>query len=150
MYAIYLYGTLYANQTLNSSNIDFVGAGSNIEGLGAGTSGYFQSYNPSLFQPSQLDEALPIAANSTEDFWYFTSYRPGGNAIPGEYRVFESDINIYDLTEPLNQWGYQPLHSIRATNDVSWSVTPEPISSALFLLGGVALAGVRRFRRKLS
>lgn len=148
MYAVYFYGTLYSNQALNSGNIDFVGAGSNLEGLGAGSSGYFQSYNPSLFQPSELNSKLPIVANSATDFWYFTSYRPGGNAIPGDYRVFESDINIYDLTEPVDQWGYRPLHSISATNDVRWTVTPEPISSALFLLGAVALGSRSLLRKK--
>jgi hypothetical protein len=148
-YAVFLYGTLYANQELNSGNIDFVGGGVNYEGLGQGNSGFYQSYSPSIVQPSELNGLLPVAANETGRFWAFTAYNTDFDAVPGEYRVFDEGLNIYDLNEPLGQGGYPNLHSIYSTNDARWTVTPEPISSALFLLGAGALAGARRMRRKV-
>lgn len=158
-YAIYLYGTLYPNQALDSTNIDFAGEGFNLEGLGAGPNGYYQSYQPSIVQPDQMDALFftyddpnnptpnPIPAGGAREFWVFTSYNLDENAVPGEYRVFDGDLNYYDLSEPVGADGFRPLHSMRATNAASWTATPEPISSVLFLLGAGVL-GTRIYRRK--
>lgn len=151
MYSIYIYGTINANQDLTLANIDFAGAGSNFGGLGEGVTGYFKSYDLSLFQPSQLDDELPIISTNTPlSFWYWTAYlKPPSYppALPGDYTVYDSGINFYDLTENIfDEWGYRPLHSVYATNDVIWTVrsVPEPATMLLLGLGLLGIAGVRR------
>jgi hypothetical protein len=147
-YAVFLYGTLYANQELNSSNIYFAGGGFNYEGLGQGNSGFHQSYSDSIVQSGQMNELLPVSAGGSKNFWVFSAYNLDNDAVPGEYRVFDCSHNIYDPQEPLDQWNQRIYHSVYVTNAAKWTVTPEPVSSVLFLLGAGALAGVRKLRGK--
>jgi hypothetical protein len=62
---------------------------------------------------------------------------------PGEWDISAASI----LVNKQNEWGW-PAYQAYYKNNLKFTVTPEPASCLLFLLGGGAVVGARRFRKK--
>lgn len=144
-----LYATIFNNQALNSSNIDFRDIHTYGEKAGEGSIPFFNVYGITVAGSWTLDSLLPIPAGQNKGpFWVFDVYLKDAPtpAPPGTYRIFNSAIDIYDLNEPLNQFGNHTLYSIEGLNEVSLvTAVPEPAQAALLILGS---AWAWLFRRK--
>lgn len=75
--------------------------------------------------------------------------RESGNS-DGTKNLWLTRLDIEDVTASDKWWKINNVHSSnpKGGGAVKYHVTPEPISSALFLLGAGALAGVRKLRGK--
>ena len=125
-----LYATLFNNQALNSSNIDFMDIHTYGRKIGPSPDDFYDLYNLSVAGSWSLDMSLPISAcHNYGPFLVMDVYLQDANnpVLPGAYGVFDTAIDIYDLQEPLNQFGRHTLYSIEASNDITWTVTSETV-----------------------
>ena len=157
-YKLRAYGTIFNAQALNRNNIDFVNTHTFSEKVLEGWMPFYNTYNINLTSSGRVDRLLPLGIGEHSPFWFMDIYlRDADSSAPeGTYRVYNSGLDIYDLSEPLNQFGRHTIHNISALNEIRWNAYSEDIdthshtaipdpASVLLVLSGV---GALLFRKR--
>ena len=100
-------------------------------------------------QTNRLDSGLigvRYTAGAADTLAFLGTNTAGETAVIAEYQNFRSKINPEPLHVYLRGWS-EGANFSASFDDFQGSVSPEPISAALFLLGGASLV-IKHYRKK--